>query len=1173
MNKKTIAAMVVIVVMIMSVLTLTNVAVSASQGVNSNTGTSSTGYSVWVQNSMTHVFENSSSTGTTSAILYGAGNEYVDFQLVITSSINLINVYAKASNLLSTNGNVINASNIQMYLEKYIKVTNVSVNGPYSYLTSPPETYWPDPLPQLYPFNVTPNVNAPIWVDIFIPQSTPQGVYNGIITVTTSNAGSENISISLTVFGFSIPYANTYPVVAGMGVTMNSLKYWGLNTSSLWDYYEVANATYWFLINHRIVPYNPPFGIWYAGWPIKNVSESYFFNNPRVTNFIFPITYNKTIDEENLQYVISNGWLSKAYTYTNDEPALSDYIGLYSYNENITREASYVHSLDPALNFMQTGYTLPTTGPLFNNITTFDFHIERFASNSSWVSYYQNRGKSVWWYSCITPQYPLPEFDLDSYLASEVAISLAQYLYGVNGMLYFSVGADFEWGQNPWINPWEGFNYDPANLDGTLIYPGGSVYNPAGNPYAPVGSIRLDNLRDGIQDYEMLYVLNSSLSNVENQYGWKNINNKQIIDNLITIAVKSLTNYSLNYYSYQTLIKNVAEYIEELNSPVPLIVLSQYGNYNTTIFNNIHKEWIAGYTVPGAYVTINGIPVGANSNGYFNASIPLNSGLNTILVTSNYNGEITTRNVVLNVETPKPQFILPQTFSITPTSIGSELNMSLNQSLFANHLIYEGNATNNNGSIPLAHISMYMTYNSSDVFLLVNYTSLSNKYVPSPYIYVYLAPYLSNPNYDRSFGILWPSNISGYGIITDKNGMDVWGYGWISHPLYSTQKTLDNKTIIAEFTIPYKSLNVTLPFIAVESEPPTPPYAIPEIGNYWGINVEGTGSLYPTYGDWFYEGGNSHRLDYVVFDPTEGMPSINASMSSSMSVLAGGSSSIVSLTVTSNGNPIPFANVTLSSSLGGTFSNIVYDGNGIYQALYEAPYLLTTESGTITAVIKANGYTSQTISTPVKVYPSPLYTGILTGTVNPSNATLIINGSVIPHINSTFNDILPVGSYVISAYAPGYQSYVSQIYIKANGSTNINITLVPLITQTVINNIMQIQNQLNTIETQITQSLSSNITQIKSQLYYIESEITYLNETYHINTTNLQTQIKNIENHLNNLQTTQTHQGNEVNINYLLGITALIAALLALILSITAYRRKPPKLTQGNNANDARKDK
>ncbi|MGC8630768.1 MAG: hypothetical protein ACP5T1_07300, partial [Thermoplasmata archaeon] len=90
-----------------------------------------------------------------------------------------------------------------------------------------------------------------------------------------------------------------------------------------------------------------------------------------------------------------------------------------------------------------------------------------------------------------------------------------------------------------------------------------------------------------------------------------------------------------------------------------------------------------------------------------------------------------------------------------------------------------------------------------------------------------------------------------------------------------------------------------------------------------------------------------------------------------------------------------------------------------------------------------------------------------------------------------------------------------------------------------------------------------NVTQLKSELTLFESEISYLNNTYHLNLSSVNTTIKNIENQLNTIQTKQNQQKNSLNsaqegveISYILGIIALIVAIVALITGIMI--RKPP---------------
>ena len=69
------------------------------------------------------------------------------------------------------------------------------------------------------------------------------------------------------------------------------------------------------------------------------------------------------------------------------------------------------------------------------------------------------------------------------------------------GLLYWSVNY---WTKNPWEDPantkWG------QNANGSLMYPG---------PDGPVDSIRLEALRDGLEDYEYLYLLRQLATRVK----------------------------------------------------------------------------------------------------------------------------------------------------------------------------------------------------------------------------------------------------------------------------------------------------------------------------------------------------------------------------------------------------------------------------------------------------------------------------------------------------------------------------------------------------------------------------------------------------------------------------------------------------------------------------------
>jgi hypothetical protein len=113
------------------------------------------------------------------------------------------------------------------------------------------------------------------------------------------------------------------------------------------------------------------------------------------------------------------------------------------------------------------------------------------------------RGREVWWYICISPIHPYANWFVE-YPALEARLLwwMAQRR-GIEGFLYYALNrwpdqraplrAD-AYGRARW-NP---ASYGTANGDGSLLYPGVA---------GPISSIRLENVRDGIEDYELLGLL------------------------------------------------------------------------------------------------------------------------------------------------------------------------------------------------------------------------------------------------------------------------------------------------------------------------------------------------------------------------------------------------------------------------------------------------------------------------------------------------------------------------------------------------------------------------------------------------------------------------------------------------------------------------------------------
>lgn len=112
-----------------------------------------------------------------------------------------------------------------------------------------------------------------------------------------------------------------------------------------------------------------------------------------------------------------------------------------------------------------------------------------------------------WWYGCVAPEPPYATYRIDDSMLSPRMVSWMQAQYGIVGNLYWStcIYADnINWSYQEIDDYYEGDaeRYPGANGDGFLFYPG-AQYGIEG----PVASMRLEAIRDGLEEYELLYAI------------------------------------------------------------------------------------------------------------------------------------------------------------------------------------------------------------------------------------------------------------------------------------------------------------------------------------------------------------------------------------------------------------------------------------------------------------------------------------------------------------------------------------------------------------------------------------------------------------------------------------------------------------------------------------------
>lgn len=123
----------------------------------------------------------------------------------------------------------------------------------------------------------------------------------------------------------------------------------------------------------------------------------------------------------------------------------------------------------------------------------------------------QAYGEQFWWYTCNRTS-PAPSYYVESVTMNMRLQSWQQFEHGFEGLLYWDV---VQWQHIEDCDPFKGLQYmNYGSGEGILLYPGYKY-----NQKTPISSIRLENISQGQEDYEYLYLLNEYLTIYNQQNG------------------------------------------------------------------------------------------------------------------------------------------------------------------------------------------------------------------------------------------------------------------------------------------------------------------------------------------------------------------------------------------------------------------------------------------------------------------------------------------------------------------------------------------------------------------------------------------------------------------------------------------------------------------------------
>ena len=467
--------------------------------------------------------------------LSAAGNEFESFQLLVIPFKTVRNFHIETADLKSKNGEVLSKHTFSCRKVEYVDTKKELYPVEYAGL-------WPDPLPLFNNCDI-PNSTyvQPFWVTAHIPNGTPSGVYRGKFLLKCVGAKDVVVPVSIRVRNFSLPLRPTFRTAFGVGGSAAYYKKHGIIGDNPTIYAKVNDMYRDALLDYKISPTKiappPPFSNGYVKSLIKTQNGVY---KADTSNFDVNLTHclakglngfsfgtywgwrnhqkgvsqkinivsedGKLIEQLDVKvgspefnalmgayfkswesYLRKRGCLDMAYYYIYDEPAPKEVERVNQLLKVVSSNAPEIKTVIPGIPVKGEASTFPDLGimcPLLSNI---DFDLAKRLSKL---------GKESWWYVCMTPRHPYPNLFIDYPAIDHRVLFWMAWKYDVSGMLYWQTTY---WNRaNPWNNP---ETYPTTHGDGCLFYPS------RGYPIEVVPSIRLEVLRDGVEDYEYFAIL------------------------------------------------------------------------------------------------------------------------------------------------------------------------------------------------------------------------------------------------------------------------------------------------------------------------------------------------------------------------------------------------------------------------------------------------------------------------------------------------------------------------------------------------------------------------------------------------------------------------------------------------------------------------------------------
>lgn len=459
-------------------------------------------------------------------------NEYESGQIVVTASQKIEKLTVKVGNVTGPDGP---KPRVSASFVGYVSIKHGTKDTPDEHLVAKAPVDLPDPLLESRSVSVEAGRNQPVWLTVYVPKTAKPGDYTASVEVTGDGA-TQIVPVKITVYGVTLPddrtlfltnWFNPGNIALGHGLEVWGEPYWKMLEAYariMADYRQSVvitpimelikgrddgkgNLTFDFSRLDRWVELFTKAGVigyiegshlggrgqWEAPdfdahWPTIFIPDGSLRKNPSVK--VTSEEYRKFLSAflPALQkHLEEKGLLDVYFQHLCDEPIPVN-------AESYKKLASCVREFAPKLKIIDACMCTEIAGVIDVWVPLTD-HYNR---EKAFFQGRQKAGDQVWFYTCLAPKGKYMNRFIDYPLIDVRLLHWVNYKYGLTGYLHW--GLNFWKSDDPFghLEPdWGGGNHLPPG-DSHIIYPG---------KRGPISSIRFEALRDGVEDFELLKLL------------------------------------------------------------------------------------------------------------------------------------------------------------------------------------------------------------------------------------------------------------------------------------------------------------------------------------------------------------------------------------------------------------------------------------------------------------------------------------------------------------------------------------------------------------------------------------------------------------------------------------------------------------------------------------------